>query len=288
MDWKSEGQTWPNHELSKFIHCNNMTWHVQQAGEGPQLLLLHGSGATTHSFGKLIPLLSRHFSVTAIDLPGHGFTSRLNGGRPTLDRVSDGITMLLEQLSLKPELIMGHSAGAAIAVNLALRPAIDPAKLISINGAFYPFPGFAGQIFPATAKLLFVNPFMSHLFAFGAASKDRVMRLIESTGSKLDEQGLGYYQRALKSSDHIEGTLAMMANWDLDPVAAKLRALDVPVLQIIGGRDGTIEPSASVKTEKILKHGTRKVFEQYGHLVHEEIPEEVAQMVTDFYNGTLK
>jgi len=288
VDWKSEGDTWPNSNFSRFVECNNMSWHVQQSGKGPKLLLLHGSGATTHSFADLLPELAKNFSVMAIDLPGHGFTSRLNGGRPTLDRVSDGIINLLAQLDYQPEMIIGHSAGAAIAVNMALRSEIDLKGIVSINGAFYPFPGFAGQIFPATAKLLFVNPFVSHLFAFGAANKDRVMRLIESTGSNISHEGLVLYQRALKSSDHIEGTLAMMANWDLDPLAAKLRALDIPVLQIIGDRDGTIEPEASLRTQKLLKHGTRKVLQGHGHLVHEELPVETANLIRHFHKDIAK
>jgi magnesium chelatase accessory protein len=42
--------------------------------EAPVALLVHGAGAATHSFRGLIPLLSGHYRVIAIDLPGHGFT----------------------------------------------------------------------------------------------------------------------------------------------------------------------------------------------------------------------
>jgi len=108
---------------------------------------------------------------------------------------------------------------------------------------------------------------MSHLFAFGAHNQDRVHRLIESTGSKLTK----------------EGPLAMMANWDLDKMASQIKALDMPMLQIIGDQDGTIEPSASLKTEKLLTVGEREVFKGYGHLVHEEVPQEVGESIRRFY-----
>lgn len=285
MDWKSEKYTWPNHEVSQFIEIDKMRWHVQNAGSGPSVLLLHGTGATTHSFRDIFNDFAKDFTVMALDLPGHGFSSRLNGGRPTLERVSEAIARLLSQEKFLPDMIVGHSAGAAIAVNLAFKHLHKIKALVSINGAFYPFPGFAGQIFPAAAKLLFVNPFMSHLFAFGAHNKDRVHRLIESTGSQLTSEGLIFYQKALQSSNHIEGTLAMMANWNLDKMASQIKALDIPLLQIIGEKDGTIEPSASLKTAKLLAHGRREIFKGYGHLVHEEVPQEVSASIRRFYDS---
>ncbi len=288
MDWKSEKYQWPNHEVSQFIEIDRMRWHVQKAGSGPCVLLLHGTGATTHSFRDIFNNFSKDFTVMALDLPGHGFSSRLNGGRPTLERVSAGIAKLLEHENFSPDVIVGHSAGAAIAVELASKHVCGTKGIVSINGAFYPFPGFAGQIFPAAAKLLFVNPFMSHLFAFGAHNKDRVHRLIDSTGSKLTSEGLIFYQKALQSSDHIEGTLAMMANWDLDKMASQIKELDMPMLQIIGDKDGTIEPAASLKTAKLLTDGEREVFEGYGHLVHEEVPKEVGASIRRYMNDRLK
>ncbi len=288
MDWKSEGHSWPNSEYSEFIKLNGMNWHVQRKGSGKNILLIHGTGATTHSVAELFNLLAKDHSVMALDLPGHGFASKMYDGGPTLERVSSGLEKLLKHLIFEPDLIVGHSAGAAVAVNLTSHGMINPKAIVSINGAFYPFPGFAGQMFPAAAKLLFVNPFMSHLFAFGAGSKSRVANLIDSTGSKLDDKGLQYYQRALQSADHIEGTLAMMANWELEPIADALAALEIPLLQIIGSKDGTIEPAASLKTDKLLKCGERQVFEGYGHLVHEEIPEEIAKSISQFFKNKTK
>ncbi len=49
-------------------------WHVQQMGQGPKLLLLHGTAASTHSFRALAPLLAPHFTLLIPDLPGHAFT----------------------------------------------------------------------------------------------------------------------------------------------------------------------------------------------------------------------
>ncbi|MEM7570432.1 MAG: alpha/beta fold hydrolase, partial [Pseudomonadota bacterium] len=120
MDWAKESASWPHAAVSQFVDLAGARWHLQQMGEGPDLLLLHGSGATTHSFADMMPLLAQDFRVTALDLPGHGFTSALSSSQPTLQGVSQAIAALLAHQDVHPKLVVGHSAGAAIAVKMAI------------------------------------------------------------------------------------------------------------------------------------------------------------------------
>ena len=287
MKWESEKADWPNSDISRFVKVSGTRLHIQRLGGGPKLLLLHGSGATTHSFAGIMDQLKDQFEILALDLPGHGFSSDLGRYEPTLVNVSKAIGEVLTKEEFAPEIVIGHSAGAAIAVELVHSKITSPMAFVPINGAFYPFPGFAGSLFPAMAKLLFLNPLVPSLFSV-SASKSRVSRLLNSTGSKLSAQQISYYERALASSTHIRGTLAMMANWQLETMRQKLKSLDVPTLLVIGGRDGTISPAASVDTQSIVSDSERLVLKNYGHLVHEEAPEEVATYVRDFWSQTQK
>ena len=72
LDWALENSTWPHAEISRFHQVGGLRWHVQQMGEGPPILLIHGTGASTHSWRDLAPLLAERFTVIAADLPGHG------------------------------------------------------------------------------------------------------------------------------------------------------------------------------------------------------------------------
>jgi magnesium chelatase accessory protein len=85
LDWEREASTWPHHETSRFVMADRVRFHVQVAGRGPVCLLLHGTGASTHSWRNVMPLLKQHFTVVMPDLPGHGFTSM-----PALEHVSLG------------------------------------------------------------------------------------------------------------------------------------------------------------------------------------------------------
>ncbi|MGD1955170.1 MAG: alpha/beta fold hydrolase BchO [Sphingomonadales bacterium] len=288
MEWEREAPSWPNASVSRFVSVDGTRWHLQEMGNPskPRVLLLHGAGATTHSYADVMPVLANDFAVTAIDLPGHGFTTMLGSSRPTREGVSEGVAALLEKEALVPDLIVGHSAGGAVAVTMVAEGLLSPTALIVINGSFFPFPGPAEYVFPALAKMLFLNPFVPRIFANSAASRRRGLNLINSTGSDLTEEQISLYQRALTSSAHVEGTLAMMANWDLAPIEGLLRSLDLPVLQIIGGRDKTVRPSGARKIATYLKHGAFIEFETCGHLVHEEMPAEVSDAIRVFAQKT--
>jgi len=56
-DWAREAATWPNSRHSRFLRVGNVGWHIQEMGTGPDLLLLHGAGATTHSWRDQMPAL---------------------------------------------------------------------------------------------------------------------------------------------------------------------------------------------------------------------------------------
>ncbi len=53
-DWAVEGRDWPHREASRFVEAAGLRWHVQEFGspDAPTLLLLHGTGAATHSVAR--------------------------------------------------------------------------------------------------------------------------------------------------------------------------------------------------------------------------------------------
>lgn len=55
LAWDRDGRDWPNRAASRFVEVGGIHWHVQQLGQGPVLLLLHGTGAATHSWRDIAP-----------------------------------------------------------------------------------------------------------------------------------------------------------------------------------------------------------------------------------------
>lgn len=271
-DWNREGRDWPNRDASIFVEAGGLGWHVQRMGQGPVLLLLHGTAAATHSWRGLMPLLATHFSVIAPDLPGHGFTSAPKDDGYTLPAMATSVAALLAELGGTPAMTVGHSAGAAIAVRMALDGRVR-SPLISINGALLPFPGFAAQLFPQMAKMLFLNPFMPRLFALTGQSESFVRRFLErSTGSRVDATGARHYQRLFACSGHCAAALAMMANWDLESLKRELPGLESPLALFAATGDAAVPPAVADQVAALVLNGSVLTFPGLGHLAHEEVP----------------
>lgn len=280
-DWNREGRDWPNRTASSFVKAGGLRWHVQRMGQGPVLLLLHGTAAATHSWRALMPLLAERFTVIAPDLPGHGFTSAPKEGGYTLPAMAQSVAALLGEMGDTPAMTIGHSAGAAIAVRMALDGALT-GPIVSINGALLPFPGFAAQLFPQMAKMLFLNPLMPRLFALTGQSESFVRRFLErSTGSRVDDAGARYYQRLFACSGHCAAALAMMANWDLDSLKRGLPTLKNAVALFAGEEDAAVPPSVADQVAALISSGTVRKFSGLGHLAHEEAPDMLAAAIID-------
>jgi magnesium chelatase accessory protein len=277
-DWNKEGRDWPNREASRFVFAAGITWHVQVMGSGPTILLLHGAGAATHSWRDLAPLLARDLTVVAPDLPGHGFTQTPGGDGLSLPGMARGLTALLDKIEIDPVLALGHSAGAAIAMRMAREGRFERG-VVSVNGALRPFPGAAGHIFPAMAKLLFLNPMAQQMFAWRAARPGAVARLIESTGSHIDEAGLGYYRALLSTTGHIAGALGMMARWDLHALQAEMPAFSRPLTLVAAERDRAVPPEVAQEVNLVIPQSRLIDLPSLGHLAHEEKPAMIADIV---------
>ena len=290
LQWDRDGADWPHRRFSRFVEAGGLRWHVQQVPETPSLrprcLLLHGTGASTHSWRAMIPLLVRHFDLLAMDLPGHAFTSLPAGGigssQLSLPGMAQALAQLLDLEGFAPDLVVGHSAGAAIGAQMALDRAITPRLLVSINGALLPLGGLAGRVFSPAARLMALLPGVPSLFAWRAADPQVLQRLLDSTGSRLDAKGQDFYARLAANPGHVEGALGMMANWDLPAFAQALPGLPVPLSLMVGALDATVPPGEADRVQALLAGRVRVekvVFEGLGHLAHEERPEPVADEI---------
>ncbi len=280
MDWEANRKTWPHAAHSRFVTVHGQTWHVQTFGHGPALLLLHGTGASTHTWRDLVLTLSKHHTVICPDLPGHAFSYWNTDKSNSLGHMASGLTALLEHLNVWPSVVIGHSAGAAVGAQLILKHARDAkTALIGLNPAWLPLPGLASWLFPPAAKLLAINPLSGVLFARRAAKPAFVRNLLQSTGSHLDDAALSYYQRLLQTPAHVRGVLAMMAAWRLNRLSQQLPLLQGPVFMLLGENDRTIPASLGAASLKLMPKATSRTFAGLGHLAHEEAPEAVCQQI---------
>ncbi len=277
--WERERHRWPNHELSRFVAAGGIRWHVQQSGTGPPLLLVHGTGASTHSWRDLWPLLCERYTVIAADLPGHAFTSSAPAARCSLRGMSQALATLLATLDVAPSYCIGHSAGAAILCRMALDRHIAPRTIVGINGAFLPLAGAAGVLFAPIAKLFAANALVPRLISWRGGDAAAVGRVIAGTGSRLDRSGIDLYARLVREPCHIAGALAMMGNWNLQHFEQELARLATPLHLLVGTHDRAVPASQALRIRQRLPHTQVTELPGLGHLAHEEAPREVGPVL---------
>jgi magnesium chelatase accessory protein len=279
LNWDRDGRDWPNRGASRFVSAGGLRWHVQEMGEGPVALLVHGTGASTHSWRRFAPILAHRFRVVAVDLPGHGFTEAPRASHLSLPRMAHSVSALLTVLNVKPDIAIGHSAGAAILCRMALDHRLDAKAIISLNGAFLPFGGPASQIFGGIARLLLMNPFTPRFFSWHAYDNATVRRVITGTGSEIDAEGLAQYGRLFRNTTHVAAALGMMANWDLEGLSKELPKLKPKLTLIAASKDKAVPSDVAFKVQDLVPGSKVILMRNLGHLAHEEKPAEVAEFI---------
>ncbi len=279
MNWKNYASFWPNAAASRFVTVAPHRWHLQEAGAGPTLLLLHGAGASTHSWRALLPDLARDHHVVAIDLPGQGFTRLGDRSRCGVEAMAADIAAMLRSQAITPDAIVGHSAGAAIACRMALDA---PCPVVAINGALNAYRGPAGPLFQSLAKLLALNPLTAAAFSRIAGTTERVRKLIASTGSQIDAEGIELYRLLVSDRGHVDATLRMMSQWNLTGLIDALPRLRAPCLLLTGDQDQAVPPEVSDQAAARLRDARRERFAGFGHLLHEEDPARVSASIRAF------
>jgi magnesium chelatase accessory protein len=273
-------EDWPLRAASRSVASAPHRWHVQMMGDGPEVLLLHGAGASAHSWHPLMARLDDHFTLIAPDLPGHGFT-RSPKGRSSLPQVARDIAALMDRMGAAPRVILGHSAGGAIALEIARQGLMSLDRIVVINGALEDFRGAAGVLFPVMARIMAMNP-LTGLFLSHGGSEARVRNLIGATGTTLRPEALALYARLMARRSHVEGTLAMMAQWSLRELNAALPSIRVPTLFLHGDRDQAVRIAVAERAAATMPNAQVHALPGVGHIAQEEAPDIVAAEVLRF------
>jgi pimeloyl-[acyl-carrier protein] methyl ester esterase len=231
--------------------------YAETRGAGPPLVLLHGWGMNLRVFDPLRDALAAHFTVTALDLPGHG-----RSAWPKALSSAQLLALLTAQLPRGGTLV-GWSLGGQLCMQLAADPALDVQRLILIsstprfvNGADWPH-GLPVQTVAEFAARLARDPAGTvesflELQVRGSAASGAVL---QSLLSALREQG-----NALPAA--LAFGLQLLRDNDL---RAQCSGLRIATLVIAGEYDRVTPPGAAQALAVLLPHPTLRVVRRAGH-----------------------
>ncbi len=241
-----------------YADVNGLHLYFEEYGEGPLLVLLHGGLLTIQlSFGVAIPVLAEHHRVIAVELQGHGRTADID--RPmSFDRLADDVVGLLDHLGLERADVMGFSLGGLTTYELLVRHPDRIGRAIVASADHRNDRG--GEVDPerlpteadvAAMREAYaaVAPDPSHFDAFA----EKAWAMVHGFGGWSDEQ---------------------------------LRAIEVPVLVLIGDTDFVLVPNAAEAAE-LLPHGQLAVLPGTTHMDISR-SELVAPVVETFLRGDIR
>lgn len=118
-----------------FADVNGVHMYYERHGQGSPVVLIHGGVMTIPlSWSGLIPLLADHHEVIALELQGHGRTADLDRDFTPANNAAD-VAALLDHLDLANAAVIGHSTGAAVALEMAVHHGPTVSKCVALSGS---------------------------------------------------------------------------------------------------------------------------------------------------------
>ena len=262
-----------------YLDVAGLRLHVRDSGarEAPAVILLHGFGASLHTWEPLAQALSGEYRVIRFDLPGFGLTGVDPSGDYTDARSVQVLGALMDRLGLPRASLIGNSIGGKIAWNFAaLHPdRVDKLVLISPDG--FASPGFEygkKPHVPAMVKLM--------RYALPAFMVRQSLAPAYGDPAALTDELVTRY-RDLMLAPGVRG--AMIARMEqvmlADPVPM-LRQIRAPTLLLWGEKDAMIPVTNAADYLKALPDARLVTFPKLGHVPQEEAPDQVSAEVRKF------
>lgn len=264
-------------EHSRFVEVQGLNTHYRDEGKGEVLLLVHGTFASLHCFDEWVELMKSHFRVIRLDLPGFGLTGPNKENKYSIELFTDFLKDFLVTIGVKTCAIAGNSLGGWLSWEFALKYSEMVNKMILIDAA--------GYINDKNYPLPFViaqTPVLRNVFNYvPKAVVRRFVRQVFYDQSKVTDELIDRYFDLFHRQGNKEA-FVRIANCYFVQNTHNLVHLDFPVLVMWGEKDNWLNVENAEKFEKDLRHCTKIIYKNVGHVPMEEIPEQSALDVINF------
>jgi len=232
----------------------------------PSILLMHGSGLT-HIVWSLHEQFyaSQGFNVLSVDLPGHG-----NSEGPSIksiEEISDWVKSIMNVLSIKKLIIIGHSQGCLVGIDFAARYSKLINCLVLIAGSY---------------KM----PVNKDLIDYAEAGDEKAVLLMMKWGYEGSKAFIGGnpVKKIINSSREIREVLAVDLNACNNYKDGKesLEKITCPTLCIFGDLDKMVPLEVGNKMLSMIKNSEKKVINNCGHMIIFEKAFEMRKAVKEF------
>ena len=258
---------------SNFIQIENVNAHYRIEGKGHPLVLLHGTGASLHTWDDWAAALKDTFQIVRMDLPAFGLTGPNEEGDYSIKNYRNFLNRFFQQLQIDTFYLAGNSLGGRIAWDYTIAHPEQVKKLVLLDAAGAP----NKRAEPAVFKLA-KNPFTAFLLKniLPKSFIEKNIREVYFDDAKITQDLIDrYHALALRTGNRqafIDRTKTPYKD-----AGDRLAEIKCPTLIIWGKHDHWVPVEDAYFFEKEIPNNKLKIYDNAGHVPMEEIPEQTAK-----------
>ncbi len=275
-----------NPPSGRFISVDGVRLHYIERGTGPALVLLHGNVVMSQDFtlSALVDLAAKRYRVIIFDRPGFGYSTRPRDRVWTPAQQAGLLHNALLQMGVERPYVLGHSWGAFVALELALRYPESIAGVALASGYYYPTVRL-DTIPPTILSIPGVGDLMGHTFSpamMRAMWPSMLRRLFEPAEISSRYDGFPIWlalRPAQLRAVAEEGSLMVPSAFAF---RNRLQSLSVPTMIIAGAGDTIVDTEKeSVRLHHEVSGSQLRIIKGAGHMVHHSAPQEVMDAIDE-------
>ncbi len=272
---------------SKFIEVDGMSVHHRVEGlanDSIPIVLLHGTGASLHTWDGWVNALKTERKIIRLDLPAYGLT----GPNPTSDYSQEFyatfINDFLTKLGVKQCIIAGNSLGGSIAWNFAVKYPEKVSKMILVDAGGYAMKSKSVPIAFQVAGWSVVKNLFKYVTPRSIVQKS-VENVYADKSKVTDNLVDRYFELSLREGNR-QAFIDRMSEFRnkglVNDKTTKIKDLSMPTLIIWGDKDLLIPLEVGQRFHADLPNDTLVVFKDLGHTPMEEDAEKTVAVVKEF------
>lgn len=271
-----------NPEIGKTIVANGIRTNYLEAGDGPALVLIHGSGPGVTAYANwrgIIPDMAQHFRVIAPDMVGFGYTDCPAEIEDfTLDIWVAHIIGLLDALGIEKASFIGNSYGGALSLATAARHPDRVERFVLMGAAGLDFPMTEGlrEVWGYEPSLENMRKLME-TFAYNSSLVTDVIVQSRHEASMRPEARAAY-ERLFPEPR--QAKLSRLATPEDD-----IRRIEQPAMIVHGREDVIVPVENAYRFSSLLKNSELHVFGECGHWTQIEKRDRFVEIVLPFLRG---
>jgi pimeloyl-ACP methyl ester carboxylesterase len=266
---RSDLETRYLHSRGDYRLVSGITLHVRDTGprKAPVIILLHGFGASLHTWDPWAERLSADYRVICIDLPGFGLTGPDPTGDYSLRRSSQILSALMDNLGVTQAALVGNSLAGKLAWNFAVEMPARVTKLVLISPDGFASPGFEYGKKPAVPILVRLLPYM-----LPKALRRTSLAPAYGDPDKLTDETVTRYRDLMLAPGVRKAIISRMEQVMLENPTPLLRRIQAPTLLLWGEKDAMIPLSNAADYLRDIPSAKLVSLPGLGHAPFEEAP----------------